>query len=210
MRLEKYVIEEIGTTSRSLVEAKEVLKRECKLYFNLLKKTNSKEPLYRGLYHTGFFVKKKVRTDREPMGMDIDHFNALNKFLKRNGHVPRNASVSVSPEYDHTVMFGVSHYFFPAGDFDFTVYVNKDHSEDINFSIGFKGMLDRYAKFEPDKDSLLKPYFKSNDMTAFRKALKLGSEIWFGCDHYYGVNVDLLIKLFGIGRADALKELGGY
>ena len=93
-----------------------LIHKDCKPYLKLIK---NKLPLLRGMYQTGSPEKKSVRQDRKPKGMDDVEANYLNKWLKKNGHIPRNKSVICTTSEFNAKRFGSVCHIFPIGKFNY-------------------------------------------------------------------------------------------
>jgi hypothetical protein len=157
------------------------------------------------------FLKKSVRKDRIPMGTNPKTFKKLNKWLKKNKHIPRDQSVSTSPK--KSTFFGVPYYFFPLGKFDYTWVRSRDiNKTDItsgwnSWSVEMmfnpesipKDAGEETQKLQKEVIRTFSDQFMTNK--GFKIAYKKQYEIWFKCKEYYLVNPE---DYYLIGRVEGL------
>jgi len=130
MRLQQYIIDESRSVEiDNYYELTKMIHKDCKPYLSLL---GNKKPLYRGMDEDIDVGVKSVRQDRTPLGMYKIQANQLNKWLKKNGHVPRNKAVFATSNKHNVDLFGNTFYIFPIGKFNYTFIKSKDiNIEDI-------------------------------------------------------------------------------
>jgi len=129
MRLQQYIIDESRSVEIDNYELTKMIHKDCKPYLSLL---GNKKPLYRGMREDIDTGVKVVRQDRNSLGMLQSQADQLNKWLKKNGHVPRNKAVFVTSNKEDVDLFGNPFYFFPIGKFNYTFVKSKDaNMEDV-------------------------------------------------------------------------------
>ena len=171
--------------------------KDCRKYFGLLGK---KKPLYRAvntkIFGSDIYLKKKTRENRIPrINSDISEF--INYVLGKMGHIRRDQSISVTPNYKHAEMFkmkGSVYYFFPIGNFDYSWAPTMDwnfSNEDWNTNAFLELVWDlknKNSKVEKkiaaiDVFKRMFSLIKTNN--GFDTAYNKNYEIWFKCKEYY-------------------------
>jgi hypothetical protein len=183
MRLKQYITEQINIDTLN-----DNIHKKCGYYLNLIKGLN---PLYRGMDDKpdiGMTVKHT--RPRKPLAMGLESANVFNKWLRDNGHVPRDIATFLTSNEKMVDTFGKPYYIFPIGKFDYT-YVK---SRDINYSHGNKWddeWVDDYynaiSTGDTTKIKEIERLFNKSIVTNrnFREAYKKKYEIWIYADYYY-------------------------
>jgi hypothetical protein len=123
MRLQQYITESTTMEIESVYELNKLIHKDCKPYLSLI---GNRKPLYRGMVEDVKIGVKSVRQDRRPLGMTDLVAKQFNKWLKKNGHVPRDKAVFATSDKDAVDMFGKVFYFFPIGKFNYTFIRSED------------------------------------------------------------------------------------
>lgn len=88
--------------------------------------------LYRG--DGDHFKLKKITTQmRKPKGTEPEYFDAINKWLKANGYVPRDFAVFTTGDDEWSGNFGWPYVFFPVGSYKYTWVMSKDWNDGDGF-----------------------------------------------------------------------------
>jgi len=200
-RLIKYINEAADFLQLSPKEQSALIKKDCKYYLNLTKNTG---PFNRAVGEKGQpdeIIKKKTRTDRQPIGMRFEIFDKFNNWLSKNDHVKRNKSVSASSSSSSLRKFGHVYYFFPIGKFNYTWVKTNDINLD-NLKTGWRqnevdlyffNQETEYKHQIPTNKKLIEKSIKNfpkwfTTNKGIEIAHKNKFEIWFDCKEYYLVN----------------------
>jgi len=123
MRLQQFITESTTVEIENVHELNKLIHKDCKPYLSLI---GNRKPLYRGMVEDAKIGVKSVRQDRRPLGMTGQVAKQFNKWLKKNGHVPRDKAVFATSDKDAIDMFGKVFYFFPIGKFNYTFIRSED------------------------------------------------------------------------------------
>lgn len=212
MRLIQYINEDVKVISNDVDTTVNILNERCSYYIKLLKSNGIKTPFLRGFYtnirDNYILARKSVRQDRRSQGMFVTEYKNLNNFLEESGHVRRDKSVIFSSDYHRAVEFGIPHFMFPEGKFNYTWI----YSGDINIPRLFhtpsdanslKTFLEGYNLFKKhDFDVRELEKINTYDDIPYSKILKdveklfvtnknirechiKKYEIWFDCKNFY-------------------------
>lgn len=88
--------------------------------------------LYRGDSRQ-FDCKKFTLQMRKPIGTEPEYFDAINKWLKANGYVPRDFAAFTTGNEEHAGSFGYPYVFFPVGNFKYSWVMDEDWNSGPNF-----------------------------------------------------------------------------
>jgi hypothetical protein len=198
-KLQKYLIESD--------EINDLIKQHCQPYLKLL---NGKVPLFRGIETKAKSGKKDVRIGRHPKGTPRSMFNSMNKWLKSNGHVPRDNAMICTSRLGSTTLFGQPKYVFPIGKFNYSwikatdLNLDDDNTKyqviyqeaafddrwdwDTDNGRGIRGktLLNLGILTQDDGKQAFNKFLYTNK--GFDKAYKGGYEIWFQCKDYYFID----------------------
>jgi len=197
-RLIKYINESKGEfIELSPRDQGKLIEKDCSYYLNLTKNTG---PFNRAVKQVGQqdeLIKKKTRTDRQPIGMGFEIFDEFNKWLQKNSHIRRDKSISASSSGPALQKFGTLYYFFPIGKFNYTWVKARDINMDDTKTGWRRNEVGIYFFNLDQKD----PHFKEMTKLDVKKfptffttnkgieiAHKNKYEIWFDCKEYYLVN----------------------
>ena len=202
-RLTQYLNEELGEfIQMSPKEQAKLIKKDCKYYLNLTKNIGPFNRAVRENSQPDEIIKKKTRTDRQPMGMRSNGvFDKFNKWLEKNGHVRRDKAVSALSSEPSLKKFGHVYYFFPIGKFNYTWVKTPDINIDnlktgwrqnevdlffFNQETKYKHQIPTNKEFINMSIKRFPKYFTTNK--GIETAHKKKYEIWFDCKSYYLVN----------------------
>lgn len=194
MRLFKYINEGTQATeieTDSLQQMGQIVKKDCSKFLRLSKGY----PLFRGFSRdVGPFMdetlyKKRTRKDRRPKATDLRAYEALNKWLEKNGFARRDKSVIVTSNSKHTEIFGAFvGVVYPIGNFKYTWVESYDFNlSDIRS--GWSG-IDAEFSFKYNKEDEIEEWSKYIHKDNIMKAINEKYEIWFECDSYYIIDPD--------------------
>lgn len=188
------------------------IEKKCKPYLNLIRGMG---PFMRGMLSysespkldkpESYVGKSLVRQDREGLskqskamlgkGVNVTFFNAVNKWLEKNGHAVRNKSISCTSSWENAGYFGWAYYVFPIGNFKYTWVASKDFNEDYDYPKGwgpdkmriylwnwYKNQTDPELKFDPND------FIFTNK--GIKEAYKKEFEIWFQCKEFYYIDAN--------------------
>lgn len=173
------------------------IKKDCQPYLKLLKKSNVKSPLFRGMNNRDFFGEEMVRKNRQPSGTSPYYFPLINKLLKKKGFPSRSESIIATFDKSHVSIFGSPYFIFPKGNFkyayfkgtDFNWISNRASPGDLEwkFSEIVKGR--GFESIEKDTEVINKSIDilmvnNKNLLDAYKK----GYEIWVDCNEYYYIS----------------------
>jgi len=192
MRLENYIKKD--------KEILDKLKTDCKPF---LKELNKGGFLYRGTNKNFKDIEKMVpRTDRLPLGTDMDVHIFLDKlFKKKFGWKVRSEGVFVNPNVYETTQYGRPYFFFPIGKYkyvwspdvnDLTIYI-EDEMEDAwaeyHDEYGYEDEWDEEPEEdEPDEEKMMKRTVDSYISKGLINNKR--NEMAFKCKSYYLVNIN--------------------
>jgi septum formation topological specificity factor MinE len=185
MRLIKYINENMSLLE--IANELESVKKNCKPYINLVKKSNCKNKfLYKGMYTSYDFKIRTVRKNREPLNMPIILHNYIDKlFKKKFGVKLRSETIFVSSDITLTYEYGTPNIIIPIGKFDY--YWNKeiyDLYEDLSFSTNKASK--NIDKYKDELKIVIDGYKKNKD---FKKMMdKFHGEIMMDCKKYYAID----------------------
>jgi len=192
MRLNKFINED----REQLKEFIKNVQKDCKPYLKLLK---GRSPLTRGMKIVSptDFGMKAVRKDRKSLiGHSVTIVKRINQYMDHINAARRDRSVIATSKFQQamTHMFGEPYWIFPKGKFKYTFVRSSDFNwsgtaYDFDYAMAF--FKDEMWK---DPDSIpahWKPglWFETNKQ--FDEAYNKGYEIWFECDHYYYINLNI-------------------
>jgi len=137
MRLQQYILE-------SKDEMISFIKKNCKPYINLARKSGVDDFLFRGINSTKDYVIKNVRTDRKPADMNEYVHKQLDKVFKEKfGWPARSNSLFCVPSESRAIPYGNLHVVIPIGKFD---YLWSPKSKDLYMEIKKLSIIDQYAE----------------------------------------------------------------
>lgn len=222
MKLKAYLVQENKITVLGNLEViKNQIEKFCQPYLKELgTSVDPKKPqFYRGMYAgTNSFIKREVRQDRVPSGMDSDIFWGFNEWLKKKGGANRKKSLICTGDKSWAEDFGHPYMIYPIGKLKYSWIYARDvniPALTTGYTPGFLYMLwaggeegEEFAadmiyrelnKRPPSKEKwmsfakeLTKEWFKKKGVInnkGLHIAQKKEYETWFECKEYYAVKL---------------------
>ena len=201
MRLDEFI------ENNTLNDYAALIKRDCKQWLNETKNCGF---FYRGMKEHGNFTKKKVRTDRTPMNMDVSETKQLDDaFYKKFGWKPRTNGLFMTGSailaQGYTGIGKAPYIVFPIGSYK---YVWSEAAEDLYTDIPkLRTMAKGGALGKKVKGNIYQmivdKYFQDKHLC---RAHKTGNEVMVQCKTYYALD-SAFARESGFESSGQLKKL---
>jgi hypothetical protein len=195
----------IKWTDVDVAQVIERIKKLCNPYLKKLKTEGIDIPFYRGIndskWYNILWGERRVRKNRQAVGMSQSEADSFNIWLTLNGFCRRDESVMTTSNPDHASMFGNVFYFFPIGNFRYTILKDDDLNHKLQYDRDLRLYRNEVTPFlqawnwitgnsiNKPEDNVLKEFktlFIQNKQLEL--AHKKGYEVWFECGSYICLN----------------------